>query len=139
MGPAPVRHDLGGAPLSAQRARVLEQLQQSGPATTVVMLAGRLNLHTNTVREHLDALVERGLATREQLPSVGRGRPAGSYAAAAGNPEPDPRVRDYAGLATALAGQIVRTSSDPTADALAAGEAWGAESGNARLVMVPSR
>src|SRR5664280_1532615 len=84
MGPAPVRYDVGGVALSAQRARV---------------------------REHLDALVERGLATRVVLPAVGRGRPAGSYAPATSRPEPDPRVRDYAGLATALAGQIARTLS----------------------------
>jgi len=125
MGPRPVRYDAAGVPLSAQRARVLEQLQQSGPSTTVSALAELLGLHTNTVREHLDALVERGLATRDRLPSPGRGRPAGAYTAAPGRPEPDPRVRDYAGLAGALAGQIARTSSDPRADALAAGEAWG--------------
>jgi predicted ArsR family transcriptional regulator len=34
-------------------------------------------------------------------------------------------VRDYAGLATALAGQIASTSADPQVDALAAGETWG--------------
>ena len=34
-------------------------------------------------------------------------------------------MRDYAGLATALAEQISRTSADPAGDALAAGQAWG--------------
>jgi predicted ArsR family transcriptional regulator len=125
MGPAPVRYDMGGVALSAQRARVLEHLQRSGDSTTVMDLATRLGLHTNTVREHLDALVERGLATRVLLPAVGRGRPAGSYAPATSRPEPDPRVRDYSGLATALAGQIARTSSNPRAEAVAAGEGWG--------------
>jgi predicted ArsR family transcriptional regulator len=125
MGPAPVRYDVGGAALSAQRARVLEHLQQSGASTTVTELATQMGLHTNTVREHLDALVERGLATRTVLPAVGRGRPAGSYAPTASRPEPDPRVRDYAGLATALAGQIARTSANPRAEAVAAGEDWG--------------
>jgi predicted ArsR family transcriptional regulator len=125
MGPAPIRYGAGGVPLSAQRARVLEHLQQSVPSTTVGELASLLGLHTNTVREHLDALVERGLATRRVLPAVGRGRPAGSYAAVAAHPEPDPRVRDYAGLASALAGQIARTSTDPRGDAIAAGEGWG--------------
>jgi predicted ArsR family transcriptional regulator len=114
-----------GLPLSAQRGRILERLQQSTGATKAGALATRLGLHTNTVREHLDALVERGLVTRELAPAVGRGRPAWSYAAAIGQPEPDPRVRDYAGLASALAGQIARTSTDPQADALAAGEDWG--------------
>jgi predicted ArsR family transcriptional regulator len=125
LGPAPVRYDEGGLPLSAQRARVLEQLQSTTGATKVAALASLLGLHTNTVREHLDALVERGLATRALAPVVGRGRPAWTYAAAADQPEPDPRVRDYVGLASALAGQIARTSTDPEADALAAGEDWG--------------
>jgi predicted ArsR family transcriptional regulator len=125
FGPAPVRYDAGGGPLSAQRARVLEQLQRSMVARKVGALATELGLHTNTVREHLDALVDRGLATRQLAPAVGRGRPAWSYAAAEGHPEPDPRVRDYAGLATALAGQIARTSTAPEVDARAAGEAWG--------------
>jgi predicted ArsR family transcriptional regulator len=120
-----VRHDVGGSPLSAPRARILEQLQSSSGGTKIEVLATRLGLHANTVREHLDALLERGLATRELAPAVGRGRPAWSYAAAAGQPEPDPRVRDYVGLASALAGQIARTSADPEADALSAGEEWG--------------
>lgn len=125
LGPSPTRYDAARAPLSAQRSRVLEELQRSGVATTVDGLATRLDLHTNTARKHLDALAERGLATRTPAPISGRGRPAWSYAAAIGNPEPDHRVRDYAGLATALAGHISRTSIDPEADARAAGEAWG--------------
>lgn len=112
-------------PLSAPRARILEQLQSSSGGTKVEPLATRLGLHTNTVREHLDALLQRGLVTRELAPAVGRGRPAWTYAPAAGQSEPEPRVRDYAGLATALAGQIARTSANPGADALSAGEEWG--------------
>jgi len=125
LGPSPTRHDAARAPLSAQRSRVLEELQRSVAATTVDELATRLNLHANTARKHLEALVGRGLATRTPAPIIGRGRPAWSYAAATGNPEPDHRVRDYAGLATALAAHISRTSTDAEADALAAGEAWG--------------
>lgn len=125
MGPAPTRHDVGHAPLSSQRSRVLEELQRSESATTVGALATRLDLHANTVRKHLDALVERQLATRERSAANGRGRPAWAYAAATQNTEPDHRVRDYAGLATALAGQLSRSSADPRADAISAGEAWG--------------
>lgn len=125
MGPAPARYDGANAPLSSQRAQVLEHLQLGAAATTVEGLATRLGLHPNTARKHLEALVERGLASRSVVPAVGRGRPAWSYAAASARPEPDRRVRDYAGLATALAGHIARTSPDPEADALAAGEEWG--------------
>lgn len=124
-GPAPVRYAVGGTMLSAQRARVLEQLQHAVTATTVEDTATRMRMHPNTARKHLEALVERGLATRAVAAAAGRGRPAWSYSAAEEPPEPDPRVRDYAGLASALAAQISRTSSDPEGDALAAGEAWG--------------
>ncbi len=124
-GPAPARYVEGGPHLSRQRARVLDDLQLARAAVTVEETATRLALHTNTARNHLEALVEVGLATREQAPVVGRGRPAWCYKAAEGHPEPDVRVRDYAGLATALAEQISRTSADPAGDALAAGQAWG--------------
>lgn len=126
LGPAPVRAGAAGSRLSGQRATVLERLQQRDQAVTIADLAAEIGVHPNTAREHLDALVEHGLATRERTPAVGRGRPAWCYAAS-DRAEPDPRVRDYAGLATALAGHIARTSADPGADARAAGVAWGHE------------
>lgn len=124
MGPAPVRADASGSALSAQRAVVLESLQGS-ESMTAPQMSMVLGLHVNTVREHLDALVEQGLATRGSTTPNGRGRPAWRYVAAETRSEPDPRVRDYAGLATALASHIARTSPDPAADAQAAGEEWG--------------
>lgn len=124
-GPAPVRRDFTGNPLSSQRVRVLERLQLHAGAVPVADLAGELGMHTNTVRDHLEALVTRGLATRDRAPARGRGRPAWRYTAAEDNAEPDPRVRDYAGLANALAAHVARTSADPSADALAAGAEWG--------------
>lgn len=124
MGPAPARGGEGLPSLSQQRAMLLEALQRRDSVATVAGLAADLGLHTNTVREHLDALVERGLAVRERGRATGRGRPAWTYACASQH-EPDVRVREYAGLTTALAGHIARTSSDPVTDALAAGQAWG--------------
>jgi predicted ArsR family transcriptional regulator len=124
LGPAPVR---GSArPLSGPRSTVLEILQRSTGPRTIAGLADELGLHPNTAREHLDGLVAQGLATREQAPAQGRGRPAWRYTAAADLLEADPRVRDYAGLAAALAGHLARTSPDPAADGLAAGREWGA-------------
>lgn len=125
MGPAPSRHDTGHASLSPQRSLVLEELQRSESTTTVGALATQLALHVNTVRKHLDGLVERQLVTRERAAVNGRGRPAWQYAAATQRTEPDHRVRDYAGLATALAGQLSRSSANPRSDAISAGEAWG--------------
>jgi predicted ArsR family transcriptional regulator len=123
MGPTPARS--GGTPaLSPQRARVLEHVQRSDTTVTVGEVAARLGLHPNTARKHLDALVAQDLVASGLVPTDGPGRPARSYVAAP-RTEPDPRVRDYAALATALAGHVARTSADPRADALAAGDAWG--------------
>jgi predicted ArsR family transcriptional regulator len=123
LGPATVRGS--GPGLSGPRGAVLERLQRSRQPVTVAGLAADMGVHLNTVREHLEALVARGLATRERAAAKGRGRPAWRYAAADDHPEPDPRVRDYAGLAAALAGHLARTSRNPNGDGLAAGWAWG--------------
>jgi predicted ArsR family transcriptional regulator len=122
-GPAPVRTT--GTRLSGPRGVVLERLQRSSRPLRISELAAALGVHQNTAREHLDALVALGLATRERAPATGRGRPAWRYAAVDDHREPDPRVRDYAGLAAALAGHLARTSPNPAAEGLAAGWAWG--------------
>lgn len=110
------------ATLSRQRRGVLQYLRgQSGPVTATD-LAQVCALHVNTVREHLDALVDDGLAARERSAPAGRGRPAWRYRARP--PQASP-ARDYAGLAAVLAARIARSSADPHGDALAAGEDWG--------------
>lgn len=124
MGPAPVRGSLDPS-LSAAREAVLERLHLSRRPMTIARMAADLGVHANTAREHLDALVARGLATRDRAPATGRGRPAWCYTAVDDHPEPDPRVRDYAGLAAALAGHLARTSPNPAGDGLSAGWAWG--------------
>ncbi len=83
---------------------------------------GITGLHTNTVREHLDALVRAGLARRRRAEPSGRGRPAWLYDATT-----EESASEYAGLAAALAASIARTSRAPGQDAAAAGEAWGHE------------
>ena len=100
---------------------VLELLAAAGGPVTAAELATRAGQHTNTVREHLDSLVENGLATRERAAADGRGRPAWLYTVVPVEPEHS----EYAGLATALALQIARTSSRPAEEAQAAGAAWG--------------
>ncbi len=111
--------------MSIPRSRVLERLRECATPTTAAALASSMNLHVNTVREHLEGLVDRGVAVRHAAPVVGRGRPAWQYEAASNEADADPRVRDYIGLAIALAGQVSRSSADPRAGALAAGETWG--------------
>lgn len=95
-----------------------------GPCTvsSLAMLTGQ---HENTIREHLDALVEEELAIKFHESEHLRGRPAWRYRR---SDEADgSRFGEYAGLAAALAGSIARTSADPRRDAIEAGEVWGHE------------
>jgi predicted ArsR family transcriptional regulator len=121
LGPSAGR-STADRPLSPSRAALLEALRQhTGPAR-LPDLTEASGLHPNTVREHLDGLIRAGLATREQAPSHGRGRPAWLYRAAGADVAAAP---EYAGLAAALASTIARTSDSPAHDAAIAGREWG--------------
>lgn len=106
--------------LSKARGKILELLSD-GPCT-VSSLALRTGQHENTIREHLDALVDEDLAVKYHVNEHARGRPAWLYRTLdkAG-------IGEYAGLASALAGAIVRGSSNPAHEAMAAGIAWAPE------------
>lgn len=110
--------------LSTARARILDILIDQPAPCTVSALSALNRQHQNTIREHLDALVDDRLAVRTRAPARGRGRPAWLFSAA---PEvgSEPGAREYAGLASALAAQIARTSPQPSADSLEAGRIWG--------------
>lgn len=124
VGPARARGALPSEAISAQRAVVLEVVQQQSAPVSIATIAELLDLHPNTIREHLDALVDRRYVDRTSAAPAGRGRPAALYAAVEVF-EPDPRVREYMGLADALAAYIERTAPDPASAALEAGYAWG--------------
>ncbi len=78
-------------------------------------------LHANTVREHLEALVRRGLVRRRNGPPRGRGRPANLYEHA------EYGHGEYARLAVALTDALTLSSSEPTRHAATVGEEWGRE------------
>lgn len=103
--------------LSKARSKILELLSD-GPCT-VSSLALRTGQHENTIREHLDALVDEDLAARYHDNEHSRGRPAWSYRTL-----DQSGIGEYAGLASALAGAIVRGSSNPSHEAMEAGIAW---------------
>lgn len=103
------------------RAAVLETLRDG--AATVAEVQRATALHANTVRDHLDALVTRGLAVRSRSAPAGRGRPAWHYRAV--EPTTATDGSEYAGLAATLAGHLHRTSAEPWQEAVAAGESWG--------------
>lgn len=109
--------------LSKARTKILEFLSH-GPYTvsSLAMLTGQ---HENTIREHLDALVDQELATKYQSTEHLRGRPAWLYRSS--NERDQSGIDEYAGLASALAGSISRSSSHPRNDAVEAGWAWASE------------
>jgi len=110
--------------LSTARARILDVLIDQPEPCTVAALTELIRQHPNTIREHLDILIYDRLVMRTRADVQGRGRPAWLYSAApdAGS---EPGSREYAALASALAGQIARTSRQPHADAIEAGRMWG--------------
>ncbi len=126
MGPAPARYVGDEVALTPQRLAVLELVQGAAADLTVDDVADALGLHVNTARKHLQALTDDGLLVGSTVLGGGRGRPATAYAASTVRSEHDPRVREYAALASVLAEHVSRTSADPAADARAAGERWGA-------------
>lgn len=121
--------------LSQARSRVLEHLEMCEQAT-VGQVAAALHLHDNTARAHLDGLLEAGLATRKPAPPQGRGRPSMLYRADVWA-QADPKIRDYAHLATALATFVATTSPNPQADARTAGRTWGAAMVQGRQPQTP--
>lgn len=112
------------AHLSTARARILDVLIDQPEPCTVGALAALAHQHPNTIREHLDGLVGDRMAVRTRAPAQGRGRPAWLYSAA---PEvgSEPGSREYAGLASALATQIARSSRQPRSESIEAGRTWG--------------
>ncbi len=103
---------------------------------TVNEVAASLGLHQNTARTHLEGLVSAGMAARSKREAVGRGRPSMLYSADA-RVQADPRVRDYAHLASALARVISQSRSDPMDEARMAGATWGAEMVVGRVAQTP--
>ena len=73
--------------LTVARRRVLELIETAHRPMTAAEVASALDLHHNTVREHLDALVDAGFVEVSSKPTGRRGRPALRYASTAPNPE----------------------------------------------------
>ena len=120
-GPLGPRAAAAVRPLSASPTAILETLREQSESLTQAALVRVTGLHPNTVREHLENLVRRGLVARTRSEPEGRGRPAWLYQSTAAQPD----TSEYAGLAAALARAIARTSPNPRADAILAGEEWG--------------
>lgn len=106
----------------ARRAAVLDVIRTAREGLGVRALAEATGLHENTVRFHLERLLEEGAVERRTGVSRGPGRPPLTFVAR--------RDRHGAGhdnyelLARVLAGQLGE-AGDPVASAEAAGRSWG--------------
>lgn len=109
--------------LTRPRAALLEALREQPDPVGVGALAALSGRHPNTVREHLDRLVEVGLVVRHAAVPHGRGRPAWLYQALG----PQPAEDDYPEIAASLAWSLGGPGKDAAAMARAAGRRWGRE------------
>jgi predicted ArsR family transcriptional regulator len=105
---------------SASRMAVLELLRSRAEPFGVVEVAQHVGLHQNTVRSHLDLLVDSGYVIRRSEAPKGPGRPRVVYQATAA---PDGE-RNYRLLAEVLARHIDATSERPAEAAVNAGRSW---------------
>jgi predicted ArsR family transcriptional regulator len=105
-----------------RRARIVEELRGAGGGLDASELAGRVGLHPNTVRWHLEILADAGIVGSTPAPRTSPGRPRILYSL---EPEPAEHGTDeHRLLATVLTGALAG-SEDGTSRAEEAGEAWG--------------
>lgn len=114
---------------SISRTAVLELLRSRNRAFGVLEVAEHVGLHQNTVRSHLDLLVDSGYAVRRSEAPNGPGRPRVVYEATAA-PDGD---RNYKLLAEVLAQHLVATSERPGEAAVNAGRIWASSTGHQRM------
>jgi predicted ArsR family transcriptional regulator len=105
------------------RVAVLEVLRASSTPLDAQVIAERVGLHANTVRSHLDQLVDAGLVESSVQIRVTPGRPRLLFAASAlagAGPEDS-----YQLLAEILASGLAEGAPAPGEVAARAGRAWG--------------
>jgi predicted ArsR family transcriptional regulator len=114
------------------RAELLRLLRAAERPRTAADLAAATGLHVNTVRSHLELLVDVALAVRGVEAPHGPGRPQVGYlAAAVAGDRPEPAATgpgtkpatDYRELAAALADELTATG-DAGRIAVDAGRRW---------------
>ena len=112
----------GRRPLSGRRQAIAELIGGSDTPVTIRQIADRLELHPNTVRFHLDALVASGRVERVPADPAGRGRPPQMFRIRAGMDPEGPR--SYRLLAE-IGLSAIAADHDPAAKAVDTGRAWG--------------
>ncbi len=118
--------------IGASRRRVLSVLQSADGPLAINAICAQVDLHPNTARFHLDALIEQELVERVAGPRQGPGRPRALYKST--SEDSASGVRRYGLLAQVLVEFVAAQAENPTRLALDAGESWGrsAARGNGR-------
>jgi predicted ArsR family transcriptional regulator len=94
----------------ATRRSLLEALGRTTEPLDARTLANLVGLHVNTVRWHLDILVEAGIVAREATEAAGRGRPPYGYRLSAGTLIDGPQGVSF--LTQVLADVVARTDPE---------------------------
>lgn len=110
---------------SASRTAVLTVLREADGPVGVGEVADAVGLHPNTVRGHLDLLVDAGFAHSSTEAPQGPGRPRIVYTATTVQDDES----NYRLLAEVLARYVSDTATAPATAAAAAGRAWVREGG----------
>ncbi|MGX9787521.1 helix-turn-helix transcriptional regulator [Mycobacterium sp. MMS18-G62] len=122
--------DVTATGTGSRREDVLAVLRGAASAMSIVAVAKQLDVHPNTVRFHLDALVADGRVERVEPDHRRPGRPALLFRAV---PKMDPGgPRRYRLLAEILTHSMA-SDREASANALKAGRAWG------RQMTLPTR
>lgn len=116
---ARIRRSSNGRIHSPTREKILEKLAEQPSGVSLAWMVQSMDLHENTVRAQLEALLHDGYLSRFRAPAAGRGRPAWIWKI---KPETESA---FAQLASVLAGQIAAISQDPAHESMQAGMHWG--------------
>lgn len=109
------------------RRRVLLAIRAAEQPPTVEDLSSALDVHPNTVRQHVGTLEADGLVARGRQPTGGKGRPRAVYRVTSrGERSGD---RNYELLARVLVERLASDGESPVPQAREAGRSWGAHFG----------
>ena len=112
-----------GRQIQGRRELILEMLRVSTTPLSVNAIAEELGVHPNTVRFHLDALIDMGRVEHLLGEITGPGRPPIVYQASRSMDRHGPS--NYRLLATMLTGYLAATAENPASTATKLGRSWG--------------
>lgn len=109
--------------LQGRRELILQMLRSTNSPLSIASIAEQLQVHPNTVRFHLDVLIDAGRVERLLGDASGPGRPPVLYRASRSMNRNGPS--NYRLLAGILTAHLAASSTDPTDEAIELGRAWG--------------